>query len=70
MFPMSCVITKKHPFIGILPNDNDLKNRPGRVIERSRSLILRLSKKHPSYALLVEARRRIELLKGAWAPSG
>ena len=45
-------------------------NIPGRVIERSRSMILRLSEKHPSYALLVEARRRIALLKGAWAPSG
>lgn len=45
-------------------------NIPGRVIEHSRSLILRLSKRHPSYDLLVEARRRIALLNGAWAPSG
>ncbi len=34
-------------------------NIPGRVIKRSRSLILRLSKGHPSYDLLVEARRKI-----------
>jgi len=45
-------------------------NIPGRVIEHSRSLILRLSKGHPSYDLLVEARRRIASLNGVWAPSG
>jgi hypothetical protein len=45
-------------------------NIPGRVIKRSRSLILRLSKGHPSYDLLVEARRKIAMLVGAWAPSG
>lgn len=45
-------------------------NIPGRVIKRSRSLFLRLSKGHPSYVLLVEARRKIAMLVGAWAPSG
>ena len=45
-------------------------NIPGRVLERSRSLFLRLSKGHPSYDLLIEARRKIAMLSGAWAPSG
>jgi hypothetical protein len=35
---------------------------PGRVFERSRSLIVRLTQNHPSYGLLVEARRRIAML--------
>jgi len=34
-------------------------NIPGRVIKRSRSLILRLSMNHPSFDLLIEARQRI-----------
>lgn len=34
-------------------------NLPGRVLERSRSLIIRLSKGHPSLEILLEARRRI-----------
>lgn len=45
-------------------------NIPGRVIELSRSLILRLSKGHPSYDLLIEARRKIGMLVDVWAPSG
>ena len=45
-------------------------NIPGKVIEHSRSMILRLSKGHPSYDVFVEARRKIALLNGAWAPSG
>ncbi len=43
-------------------------NIPGRVIKRSRSLFLRLSKGHPSYEILIEARRKIALLRDAWAP--
>jgi hypothetical protein len=35
---------------------------PGRVLKRSRGLILRLTKNHPSLNLLIEARRRIEML--------
>jgi len=35
---------------------------PGRVVERSRDLILRLTKNHPSLGLLIEARRRIAML--------
>lgn len=35
---------------------------PGRVVERSRALILRLTKNHPSMDLLIEARRRIAML--------
>jgi hypothetical protein len=35
---------------------------PGRVVERSRGLILRLTKNHPSLDLLIEARRRIAML--------
>ncbi len=45
-------------------------NIPGRVINHSRSLILRLSKGHPAYDIFVEARRKIALLNGAWVPSG
>lgn len=45
-------------------------NIPGRVIEHSRNLVLRLSKGHPSYNLLVEVRRKIAMLNGSWAPSG
>jgi len=45
-------------------------NIPGRIIKRSRSLFLRLSKNHPSYNILVEARRRIAMLQGAYAPPG
>ena len=45
-------------------------NIPGRVIKRSRSLIMRISNGHPVYEVFVEARRKIALLKGAWAPSG
>ncbi len=35
-----------------------------------RSLILRLSKGHPSYGLLIEARKRIAMFNGIWDPSG
>jgi len=45
-------------------------NIPGRIIKRSRSLFLRLSKGHPSYDILIAARKRIAMLQGAWAPSG
>ena len=45
-------------------------NIPGMVLERSHALFLRLSKGHPAYELLVEARRKIAMLNGAWAPSG
>jgi hypothetical protein len=45
-------------------------NIPGRVITHSRELFLRLSKGHPSYGVLVEARRRIAMFKGVWDPSG
>ena len=45
-------------------------NLPGRIIKRSRSLILRLSKNHPSYGVLLIARKRIARLSGVWAPSG
>ena len=37
-------------------------NLPGRVVERSRSLIIRLTQNHPSLDVLIEARRRIALL--------
>lgn len=36
---------------------------PGRVVTRSRSLIIRLTKDHPSLELLVDARRKIAMLK-------
>ena len=42
-----------------------LINLPGRVVDRSRSLIIRLTSKHPSLELLIEARRKIALLKPA-----
>jgi hypothetical protein len=37
-------------------------NLPGRVLNRSRSLIVRLTQNHPSYKLLIEARKRIAML--------
>jgi hypothetical protein len=43
-------------------------NLPGRVVSRSRGLIIRLTKNHPSLDLLIEARRVIMRLKTA--PSG
>ncbi len=39
-------------------------NIPGRIVKRSRELILRLSKGHPGFNVLVEARERIALLEG------
>jgi len=45
-------------------------NIPGRIIKHSRELFLRLSKGHPSYGILVEARKRIALFNGIWDPSG
>ncbi len=39
-----------------------LINLPGRVIEHSRRLLIRVTKGHPSFDLLVEARRKISLL--------
>ena len=42
-----------------------LINLPGRVVKRSRGLIIRLTKNHPSLEVLVEARRKIALLKPA-----
>jgi hypothetical protein len=41
-------------------------NLPGRVVAHARQLVIRLTKGHPSFALLVEARQRIMRL----APSG
>jgi hypothetical protein len=35
---------------------------PGRVVERSRGLIIRLTKNHPSLELLIEARKRISMM--------
>lgn len=43
-------------------------NLPGRVIKKSRQLILRLSKGHPSFKMLVDARKRIAMLQTV--PSG
>ena len=40
-------------------------NIAGRVVRRSRSLIIRLAQNHPSYALLFEVRRRIAALAPA-----
>jgi hypothetical protein len=37
-------------------------NIPGRIVERSRELIIRLAKGHPAFALYIEARRRIMAL--------
>lgn len=44
-----------------------LINIPGRIVERSRELIIRLARENPAYALLVEARISIKEL--SWAPS-
>ncbi|MFZ2948902.1 MAG: IS1380 family transposase [Desulfuromonadaceae bacterium] len=44
-----------------------LINIPGRIVERSRELIIRLAKDNPAVALLLEARSRIMTL--SWAPS-
>ncbi len=43
-------------------------NLPGRVIERSRALIIRLTNSHPSFELLINARKRIAMLQSF--PSG
>lgn len=43
-------------------------NIPGRIVERSRELIIRLVKDNPAVALLIEARSRIMAL--SWVPSG
>ncbi len=40
-------------------------NIPGRIIKRSRGLILRLSKDYPAFYLLVEARQRIARIQPA-----
>jgi hypothetical protein len=45
-----------------------LINIPGRIVERSRELIIRLVKGHPAFALFLEARSRIMALVPA--PSG
>jgi hypothetical protein len=45
-------------------------NIPGRVLKKSRSLILRLTKGHPSYNILIEVRRKIAMLHGAGAAPG
>ena len=37
-------------------------NLPGRVVKRSRSLIIRLAGNHPSFELLIEARKRISMM--------
>ena len=42
-----------------------LINLPGRVVKRSRSLIIRLTGNHPSLELLIEVRRKIAMLKPA-----
>ena len=42
-----------------------LINVPGRVVKRSRSLIIRLTRNHPSLELLIEAREKIAMLKPA-----
>ena len=42
-----------------------LINLPGRVVSRSRGLIIRLTSTHPSLELLIKARRRIALLNCA-----
>ena len=42
-----------------------LINVPGRIVTRSRSLIIRLTSRHPSLELLIEARRKIAMLKAA-----
>ena len=45
-------------------------NIPGRLIKRARSLSLRIAKNHPSYDILITARKRIAMLQDIWAPSG
>ncbi len=40
-----------------------LINLAGRVVKRSRSLIIQLTRNHPSLELLIEARRKIAMLK-------
>jgi len=40
-----------------------LINLPGRVVKGSRRLIIRLTKNHPSLELLIEARKKIAMLK-------
>jgi hypothetical protein len=45
-----------------------LINIPGRIVERSRGLIIRLVKNNPAVTLLLEARRRIMALSSV--PSG
>jgi hypothetical protein len=40
-----------------------LINLPGRVVKRSRCVIIRLTRNHPSLELLVEARKKIAMLK-------
>ena len=42
-----------------------LINLPGRVIEHSRRLLIRVTRGHPSFDLLVEARRKIAMLAPA-----
>ncbi len=43
-------------------------NLPGRVIKRSHQLLVRISKGHPSFTLLIAASKRIVMLQTA--PSG
>ena len=45
-------------------------NIPGRVIKRSGALLLRLSKGHPSYDILVSARKKIIMLQESLILSG
>ena len=40
-----------------------LINLPARVVKRSRRLLIRLTKNHPSLELLIEARKKIAMLK-------
>jgi hypothetical protein len=40
-----------------------LINLPGRIVKGSRRLIIRLTKNHPSLELLIEARKKIAMLK-------
>ena len=43
-------------------------NIPGKVLERSRELLLRLPQGHPAYEMLIAARKKIAMLQQA--PSG
>jgi hypothetical protein len=43
-------------------------NLPGRVVKRSRNLIIRLTKNNPSMELLINARKKIAMLQPV--PSG